>query len=112
MIELGNSAIQQSIITKMEAHKVAASSRKVLQNEHKASGVSLEFGHLMKGAIDTVHGREQVAKGKVTAVELGLSDDLIGATVAQQKAQLSFNALMEVRNKFVSNLDEILKMPL
>ena len=47
----------------------------------------------------------------MTAVETGQSDDLVGAMIASQKASLSFNALMQVRNKVVTSFEEILKMP-
>jgi flagellar hook-basal body complex protein FliE len=36
----------------------------------------------------------------------------LGATIASQKAGLSFNALMQVRNKMVSNFESIIKMPI
>ncbi|MGR5167217.1 flagellar hook-basal body complex protein FliE [Vibrio astriarenae] len=72
----------------------------------------LAFGDAMKGVLDTVDRYHSHASEKITAVELGRSDDLIGATVAAKKAQLSFDALMQVRNKMVSNFEAILKMPI
>ncbi len=70
----------------------------------------LEFGSTLKTIFDNVDARQKTAEQKATEVELGLSDDLIGATVASQKAQLSFSALMQVRNKMVTNFNDIIKM--
>ncbi|MGR5363737.1 flagellar hook-basal body complex protein FliE [Vibrio mediterranei] len=77
-----------------------------------ASQSALQFSHALKGVLDTVDKYQAHASDKITAVELGKSDDLLGATVASQKAQLSFNALMQVRNKMVSNFQDIIKMPI
>lgn len=77
-----------------------------------ASESALQFSHALKGVLDTVDKYQAHASDKITAVELGKSDDLLGATVASQKAQLSFNALMQVRNKMVSNFQDIIKMPI
>ncbi|TVO34930.1 flagellar hook-basal body complex protein FliE [Vibrio algivorus] len=71
---------------------------------------SLAFGSTMKSVFDNVNAYQKDAEHKITAVELGQSDDMIGATVAAQKAQLSFTALMQVRNKMVSNFNDIIKM--
>ncbi|CAH6838720.1 Flagellar hook-basal body complex protein FliE [Vibrio chagasii] len=73
---------------------------------------SLAFSNTLKSVLDTVDRYQSHAAEKITAVELGKSDDLLGATVASQKAQLSFNALMQVRNKMVSNFQDIIKMPI
>ncbi len=78
------------------------------QNVGKSS--SLAFGNTMKSVFDNVNAHQKVAGEKINAVELGQSDDMIGATVAAQKAQLSFTALMEVRNKMVTNFNDIIKM--
>ncbi len=73
-------------------------------------GSSLAFGSTMQSVFDNVNAYQKNAEKKITDVELGVSDDLIGATVAAQKAQLSFTALMQVRNKMVSNFNDIIKM--
>ncbi|MBC7001608.1 flagellar hook-basal body complex protein FliE [Photobacterium sp. BZF1] len=85
--------------------------RQVVATE-SVSGQSLAFGEMLRGVLDTVDLYQSHASEKVTAVELGKSDDLIGATIAAQKAQLSFSALMQVRNKMVSNFEDIIKMPI
>ncbi len=107
-------ALQASMLEKMEMQThIAANpfneSTRVNQFQ-SVSATQLNVGSAIKGVLDVVDGHSKVAEQKVRAVELGLSDDLIGATVASQKASLSFSALMQVRNKMVSNFNDIIKM--
>ena len=71
----------------------------------------ISFSGAMRQVLDTVNQQQSVASEKMTAVESGKSDDLVGAMIASQKASLSFSALMQVRNKVVSSFDEVLRMP-
>ncbi|EGQ9284385.1 flagellar hook-basal body complex protein FliE [Vibrio parahaemolyticus] len=99
---------QAAMLNKMDAHR------------NKVTGIhpnglnqgSLQFGSVLRTTLDKVNAQQVDAANKVRDYELGLSDDLIGTTVASQKASLSFSALMQVRNKLVSGYDELIKMPL
>ncbi len=108
------SNLQASMLDKMEMQaKIASNPFNQPQNISNIGSVeptSLNVGSSIKGVLDIVNGHAKEADAKVRAVELGLSDDLIGATIATQKASLSFSALMQVRNKMVSNFDDIIKM--
>lgn len=66
----------------------------------------------MQDVVRSVDAREQVAADKVEAVESGRSDDLVGAMLSSQEASLSFSMLMQVRNKVMGGLDELMKLPL
>ncbi|WP_377153200.1 flagellar hook-basal body complex protein FliE [Roseateles sp. UC29_93] len=59
-----------------------------------------------------VDDRDQAAAARMEAVERGESDDLVGAMLASQEASLSFSMLMQVRNKVVGAVDELIKMQL
>ncbi|GMQ45798.1 flagellar hook-basal body complex protein FliE [Vibrio sp. 10N] len=117
--------IQQEMLEKMAQHTTIATNPLSVPTESMLSpsalgkvsesavtNNSLQFGRALKGVLDTVNTYQQHAAERVTAVELGHSDDLLGATIASQKAGLSFNALMQVRNKMVSNFESIIKMPI
>lgn len=72
--------------------------------------VGANFAQTMKHAISHVDGLQHDASQKVTAVESGQSDDLIGAMLSSQEASLSFSMMMQVRNKLMSAFDDIIKM--
>jgi flagellar hook-basal body complex protein FliE len=59
-----------------------------------------------------VDDRDQAAAARMEAVERGESDDLVGAMLASQEAGLSFSMLMQVRNKVVGAVDELIKLQL
>jgi flagellar hook-basal body complex protein FliE len=74
------------------------------------TGAGVGFAQAMKHAITHVDGQQHTADMKVTAVESGQSDDLIGAMLSSQEANLSFSMMMQVRNKLMAAFDDIIKM--
>jgi flagellar hook-basal body complex protein FliE len=71
----------------------------------------LSFSGAMRQVLDSVNAQQTDASQRMTAVETGKSDDLVGAMIASQKASLSFSALMQVRNKVVASFEDVMKMP-
>jgi flagellar hook-basal body complex protein FliE len=69
------------------------------------------FAQSMKDALAGVDNEERVALDKMAAVDSGKSDDLVGAMLSSQQANLSFSMLMQVRNKVMGAVDELLKLP-
>jgi flagellar hook-basal body complex protein FliE len=69
------------------------------------------FAQSMKNALASVDNEERAAMDKMAAVDSGKSDDLVGAMLSSQQANLSFSMLMQVRNKVMGAVDELLKLP-
>jgi flagellar hook-basal body complex protein FliE len=69
------------------------------------------FAQSMKDAIANVDQDQHFANDKMAAVDSGKSDDLVGAMLSSQQASLSFSMLMQVRNKVMGAVDELLKLP-
>ena len=69
------------------------------------------FAQTMKNAIQGVDAQNQAAAVKMADVDSGKSDDLVGAMLASQQASLSFSMLMQVRNKVMGAVDELIKLP-
>ncbi|QEL55736.1 flagellar hook-basal body complex protein FliE [Chromobacterium paludis] len=70
------------------------------------------FGQAMMAAVRDVDQQNRLASEKMTEVDSGQSDDLVGAMLMSQEASLSFSMLMQVRNKVVGAVDELIKMQL
>lgn len=68
------------------------------------------FADVLKNAVHAVDGKEHVAAGRMAAVDSGRSDDLVGAMLSSQEASLSFSMLMQVRNKVMGAVDELIKL--
>ena len=70
-----------------------------------------KFGALLKDAISTVNDLQQQSDLEIQKIMTGESDELHTAVVAMQKADLSFQMMMQVRNKIVQAYQEVLRMP-
>jgi flagellar hook-basal body complex protein FliE len=69
------------------------------------------FAQSMKDAFHSVDSDQRVAAERMADVDSGKSDDLVGAMLSSQEASLSFSMLMQVRNKVMGAVDELLKLP-
>ncbi|AUH50484.1 flagellar hook-basal body protein [Chromobacterium sp. ATCC 53434] len=70
------------------------------------------FSQAMVSAVKDVDQQNRLASEKMTEVDSGQSDDLVGAMLMSQEAGLSFSMLMQVRNKVVGAVDDLIKMQL
>ncbi|MDF0535712.1 flagellar hook-basal body complex protein FliE [Shewanella sp. A32] len=72
------------------------------------SGIQQDFMQVVRD----VNAQQNLASEMMQAVDTGASQDVVGAMVTSQKANLSFNMLMEVRNKVLSGFDDVMRMTL
>lgn len=103
------SAQQASMLERMELLQQRSSG--ALSISSSADGDD-SFSGVMQQTIRSINNQQNVASKMMSAVDSGQSDDLVGAMVASQKASLSFATLMQVRNKLMSGLDDIMRLPL
>jgi flagellar hook-basal body complex protein FliE len=80
--------------------------------QHGPSGAGFSFAQTMQDALGKVNADDANAAQRSADVESGKSDDLVGAMLASQEAGLSFSMLMQVRNKVMGAVDELIKLPL
>lgn len=73
---------------------------------------AFSFAETMQNTIGKINDGDVAAGQKMADVESGKSDDLVGAMLASQEASLSFSMLMQVRNKVMGAVDELIKLPL
>lgn len=114
MEAIGTPASQSQIIQRMQSMATAAA------NGAPAPAMSIEgnnlppvsFGQALDNAVNHVDDLQQNANARQMAIDMGQSDDLTGAMLESQKAGVSFSALVQVRNKLASALDEVLNIAL
>jgi flagellar hook-basal body complex protein FliE len=68
------------------------------------------FRDVLHSAIDDIQQLEGQAQSKVAGVLAGNGADVHTALIAVEKADLSFQLMMQVRNKIVSAYEEISRM--
>jgi flagellar hook-basal body complex protein FliE len=68
------------------------------------------FGEVLKDAISTVNELQKQSDQEIQKLMTGESQDLHTTVIAMQKADLSFQMMMQVRNKIVQAYQEIMRM--
>jgi flagellar hook-basal body complex protein FliE len=77
------------------------------------AGVDNGFAKLLKQGLDSVNATQSRASDLATRFERGVPGvELPQVMLEMQKANVSFRALTEVRNKFIDAYREIMNMPL
>ncbi len=91
-----------------ELHVAAA---KASGNEAVSAGGVPEFGEMLKTALDQVNGAQAEAARLQSEFDRGAPNaDLHEVMVSLQKASLSFQSMVQVRNRLVSAYQEIMNM--
>jgi flagellar hook-basal body complex protein FliE len=73
----------------------------------------VDFGSLLKNSIDQVNESQHYAKNLAQSFEIGEEGiNLADVMIASQKASLSFQATVQVRNKLVEAYKDIMNMPM
>ncbi len=76
------------------------------------STTGTSFGTLLKSTLDGVNEAQQTSKVMKQAYVTGTSDaSLAEVMIASEKADISFRAVTEVRNKLVQAYQDIMNMP-
>ncbi|MFO1388012.1 flagellar hook-basal body complex protein FliE [Cellvibrio sp.] len=71
------------------------------------------FGDLMTKAINNVNEVQQKSSAMATAYEKGVDGvDITDVMIASQKASVSFQAMVQVRNKLVEAYKDVMSMPI
>ena len=111
-------------MSQMEIDRVLAQIRSISQTTRPPAtgaagaagavgGIDNGFAKLLKQGIDSVNATQSKATDLATKFERGVPGvELPQVMLEMQKANVSFRALTEVRNKFVEAYREIMNMPL
>ncbi len=78
-----------------------------------ASTGNSDFAALLKQSIDSVNDVQQTAGKLAREFEIGdTNTSLAQVMIASQKADVSFQAMLQVRNKLVDAYKDVMNMPL
>ncbi|ATG90920.1 flagellar hook-basal body complex protein FliE [Methylomonas koyamae] len=70
-----------------------------------------DFAAMLKQSIDSVNQTQQTANNLAKSFEMGQSDvSLAEVMIASQKASVSFQAMLQVRNKLVDAYKDVMGM--
>ncbi|HHM04474.1 MAG TPA: flagellar hook-basal body complex protein FliE [Gammaproteobacteria bacterium] len=97
------------VLSQLRAMSRAAQGAPVVADSEKTAPG--DFAALFKAALDGVNARQKEAGELAAAFEKGDDNvDLTEVMIALQKSRVSFQAMMEVRNKLVSAYKDVMSM--
>jgi flagellar hook-basal body complex protein FliE len=74
---------------------------------------SMDFSSLLQQTINSVNTSQQTAQKMAEAFEMGESKaSLAEVMIASQKASVSFQAMLQARNKLVDAYKDVMNMPI
>lgn len=76
----------------------------------QAGGGSGSFGEVLHNAINEVNQLQKQSSEEIQKLMTGEVNDIHTALIAVQKADLSFQTMMQIRNKIVQAYQEIMRM--
>ncbi len=102
-------------MTQMDVNEVLAQMRvlrdQAAQRKPQTEAPETDFADLLKNSIDTVNDTQQQAGSLAKAFESGETEvPLAEVMVSLQKASVSFQAMVQVRNKLVEAYKDIMNM--
>jgi len=69
------------------------------------------FGQLLEGSIDRVNRLQKAADANIDNLANGNQTDIHQTMIAVEKASVSFELLMQIRNKLITAYEQIMRMP-
>ena len=72
---------------------------------------SVSFGQMLKGSLAEVNRLQQDADASIKDLAVGKNTDIHQTMIAVEKASVSFELLMQIRNKVISAYERIMRMP-
>ena len=69
------------------------------------------FGQMLADSINQVNRHQQAADASINDLVTGKHTDIHQTMIAMEKASVSFELLMQIRNKVISAYDRIMRMP-
>ena len=103
-------------MSEMNVNQVLAQMRSMsidAGSQPEAQETTVDFSALLKQSINNVNETQQAAGDMAQAFEIGDSDvSLAEVMVSAQKASVSFQAMVQVRNKLVEAYQDVMNMPM
>jgi len=72
---------------------------------------SVSFGQMLEGSMERVNQLQKEADVNISNLANGQQTDIHQTMIAVEKADVSFELLMQIRNKLIAAYDQIMRMP-
>ncbi len=100
------------VLAQMRTMSIDASSQSIKPAATESDSGS-DFAAMLKDSIDSVNDTQKASGALSKSFELGEPDvSLAEVMIASQKASVSFQAMLQVRNKLVDAYKDVMNMPM
>ena len=82
-----------------------------LPTQQTGSPGTASFGQMLKGSLERVSELQKEADASVADLASGKQTDIHQTMIAVEKADISFELLMQIRNKLIAAYEKIMRMP-
>jgi len=102
------------VLAQMRTMSIEAGSSKPIEtNNVETNNEVSDFAAMLKGSMDSVNDSLQTASHLANDFEIGDPEvSLAEVMIASQKASVSFQAMLQVRNKLVDAYKDVMNMPM
>ncbi|MDR2590349.1 MAG: flagellar hook-basal body complex protein FliE [Oscillospiraceae bacterium] len=76
----------------------------------RTTGEDGSFSSILSEAFNTVEKTDAIDKGSTLQLLMGEADDLSGMMIDIQKAELSLQLALQIRNKIIDAYNEVMRM--
>ena len=83
----------------------------LLPNQPAAPTGPASFGQMLEGSLERVSQLQKEADASINDLAAGKQTDIHQTMIAVEKADVSFELLMQIRNKLIAAYDKIMRMP-
>jgi len=83
----------------------------VFSRKPEQTSNSSPFGKMLTDSIKQVNRLQVEADSSINDLSTGKQPDIHRTMIAMEKASISFEMLMQIRNKVISAYDKIMRMP-
>ncbi len=98
------------VLAQMRSMSIEASSK---PEQAVKTDDGADFASMLKDSVDAVNQTQKTASEMSKSFETGDSDvSLAEVMIASQKASVSFQAMLQVRNKLVDAYKDVMNMPM
>ncbi|MEX0614909.1 MAG: flagellar hook-basal body complex protein FliE [Methylophaga sp.] len=105
-----NAIDPNQLLTQLRAMQGQAQSAPVNPQQINSNN-QVDFGDLMKSAVNQVNGLQQTSASMSKGFEMGDPNiNLSDVMIASQKSSVAFEATVQVRNKLVEAYQEVMRM--
>jgi len=79
-------------------------------NNNRLPNASGNFADILTESMSTAQVTDFIDKGSTLELMMGDADDFAGLLIDMQKAELSLNLALQIRNKVIDAYNEVVKM--